>query len=114
MTSDGGAPNLRFIVDALEGESGRNPKVQPTRLRLTGDSSGKVTMRRRSKRTIAPLHQNSRARMLTETEVQAIKPLRYSRKFSDGRGLYLLVTPKGGRRWRFAYRFAQKHGRGIP
>jgi Arm DNA-binding domain len=47
--------------------------------------------------------------MLTETEVQAIKPLRYSRKFSDGRGLYLLVTPKGGRCWRFAYRFAQKY-----
>jgi hypothetical protein len=47
--------------------------------------------------------------MLTETEVQAIKPLRYSRKFTDGRGLYLLVTPKGGRCWRFAYRFAQKY-----
>ena len=47
--------------------------------------------------------------MLTETEVQAIKPLRYSRKVSDGGGLYLLVTPKGGRCWRYAFRFAQKH-----
>jgi hypothetical protein len=47
--------------------------------------------------------------MLTETEVQAICPVRYSRKFSDGGGLYLLVTPKGGRCWRFAYRFAQKY-----
>jgi hypothetical protein len=47
--------------------------------------------------------------MLTETEVQAIKPLRYSRKVSDGGGLYLLVTPKGGRRWQYAYRFARKH-----
>jgi hypothetical protein len=46
--------------------------------------------------------------MLIETEVQAIKPLRYSRKVSDGGGLYLLVTPKGGRCWRYAYRFAQK------
>jgi hypothetical protein len=46
--------------------------------------------------------------MLTETEVEAIKPVRYTRKFSDGRGLYLLVTPKGGRSWRFAYRFARK------
>ncbi len=46
--------------------------------------------------------------MLTEIEVQAIKPLRYSRKVSDGGGLYLLVTPKGGRCWRFAYRFARK------
>ena len=49
------------------------------------------------------------ARMLTEFEVQAIRPLRYSRKVSDGGGLYLLVTPKGGRWWRYAYRIAQKH-----
>jgi hypothetical protein len=34
--------------------------------------------------------------MLTETKVRAIKPLRYLRKVSDGGGLYLLVTPKGG------------------
>lgn len=27
----------------------------------------------------------------------------------DGGGLYLLVTPKGGRCWRFAYRYAQKY-----
>ena len=47
--------------------------------------------------------------MLTEIEVQAIKPLRYSRKVSDGEGLYLLVTPKGGRCWRFAYRYAKKY-----
>ena len=47
--------------------------------------------------------------MLTETEVRAIKPVRYARKVSDGGGLYLLVTPKGGRCWRYAYRFAQKH-----
>jgi len=46
--------------------------------------------------------------MLTETELQAIEPLRYSRKISDGGGLYLLVTPKGGRCWRYAYRFGQK------
>ena len=44
--------------------------------------------------------------MLTETEVKAIRPLRYLRKVSDGGGLYLLVTPKGGRWWRYAYRFA--------
>jgi hypothetical protein len=46
--------------------------------------------------------------MLTESELHAIKPVRYLRKVTDGRGLYLLVTPKGGRWWRFAYRFAQK------
>ena len=47
--------------------------------------------------------------MLTETELQAIKPLRHSRKVSDSGGLHLLVTPKGGRCWRFAYRFASKY-----
>jgi Arm domain-containing DNA-binding protein len=47
--------------------------------------------------------------MLTETEIEAIKPVRYERKVSDGGGLYLLVTPKGGRCWRFAYRFARKY-----
>src|ERR1700719_772725 len=47
--------------------------------------------------------------MLTETEVQAIKPLRCSRKVSDGGGLHLLVTSKGGRCWRYAYRFAGKY-----
>jgi Arm DNA-binding domain len=46
--------------------------------------------------------------MLTETQVRAIKPVRYIRKLSDGAGLYLLVTPKGARRWRFVYRYAKK------
>ena len=46
--------------------------------------------------------------MLTESELRAIKPVRYLRKVTDGRGLYLLVTPRGGRWWRFTYRFAQK------
>jgi hypothetical protein len=47
--------------------------------------------------------------MLTETEVQAIKPVRHERKYSDGGGLYLLVTPKGARCWRYAHRFANKY-----
>jgi hypothetical protein len=47
--------------------------------------------------------------MLTEAEVQAIKPLRYPRKIFDGGGLYLLVTPKRGRCWRYSYRFEKKY-----
>ena len=31
--------------------------------------------------------------------------VRYARKVSFGRSLYLLVTPKGGRYWRYRYRF---------
>jgi hypothetical protein len=32
--------------------------------------------------------------MLTEAQIQAIKPVRYERRVTDGQGLYLLVTPK--------------------
>ena len=46
--------------------------------------------------------------MLTETQIQAIKPVRYARRVTDGQGLYLLVTPKGALHWRFRYRFAGK------
>jgi hypothetical protein len=46
--------------------------------------------------------------MLTEDEIRSIEPLRYSRKITDSDGLYLLVTPKGGRAWRFNYRFDKK------
>jgi len=47
--------------------------------------------------------------MLTESRAGSIKPRRIARKVFDGAGLYLLVTPKGGRCWRYAYRFAGKH-----
>lgn len=47
--------------------------------------------------------------MLTETEIRAIKPVRYARKVTDGRGLYLLLRPTGSRSRRFAYRFARKY-----
>jgi hypothetical protein len=47
--------------------------------------------------------------VLTETEVEAINPVRFERKVRDGRCLYLLVTPKGERHWRFAYRYARKY-----
>jgi hypothetical protein len=46
--------------------------------------------------------------MLTEAQIQAIKPVRYERRVTDGQGLYLLVTPKGALHWRFRYRFAGK------
>jgi len=46
--------------------------------------------------------------MLTKTALRNIKPLRYARKISDSGGLYLLVTPNGGRYWRYNYRFSGK------
>lgn len=54
------------------------------------------------------MHQNSRTGKLTPSTIANFKPLRYARKISDGDGLYLLVTPKGGRCWRYAYRMAGK------
>jgi Arm DNA-binding domain len=46
--------------------------------------------------------------MLTEAQIQAIKPVCYERRVPDGQGLFLLVTPKGALHRRFRYRFAGK------
>jgi len=54
------------------------------------------------------MHQNSAIGKLTPTAVANLRPLRYARKVSDGGGLFVLVTPKGRRCWRYAYRSAGK------
>jgi transposase-like protein len=59
-------------------------------------------------RTRPPLHQNSRAKTRSETKPPHIASLRCARKIFDGRGLYLLVMPNGGRYWRYNYRFDGK------
>jgi len=53
------------------------------------------------------MHQNSRLR--SPSKDCDMRSLRYTRKISDGRGLYLLVVPNGGRYWRYNYRFNGKH-----
>ena len=45
---------------------------------------------------------------LTAVAVTHAKPKEKPYKLTDGRGLYLLVTPKGQRYWRFNYRFGGK------
>jgi hypothetical protein len=45
---------------------------------------------------------------LTDTRIRNAKPKAKAYKLSDGGGMYLLVTPDGGRYWRFDYRFAGK------
>ena len=45
---------------------------------------------------------------LTSTAIKAAKPSATARKLTDSNGLYLLVHPKGGRYWRYDYRFAGK------
>ncbi|MEJ1358421.1 MAG: integrase arm-type DNA-binding domain-containing protein [Candidatus Sedimenticola sp. (ex Thyasira tokunagai)] len=45
---------------------------------------------------------------LTDTAIRNAKPQQKSRKMFDERGLFLLVSPKGGKWWRFKYRFDGK------
>lgn len=48
------------------------------------------------------------AALLSDTAIRNAKPTAKPRKLADGRGLYLLITPAGGRLWRFKYRFEGK------
>ena len=47
---------------------------------------------------------------LTDLEIRSATPEARLKKFSDGGGLQLWLTPDGAKRWRLAYRFdgAQK------
>lgn len=46
--------------------------------------------------------------MLTDTEIRKAKPRSTPYRLTDGRGLYLQVTPAGGRLWRWKYRYGGK------
>jgi hypothetical protein len=43
--------------------------------------------------------------MLTDSAIRAAKPSEKSQKLFDEKGLFLLISPAGGRLWRFKYRF---------
>lgn len=45
---------------------------------------------------------------LTDTKVRTVKPTKKPQKLFDGGGLFLLVTPVGGKLWNFKYRFEGK------
>jgi integrase len=45
---------------------------------------------------------------LTDTQIKNSKPSDKQYKLSDGGGMYLLVTPAGGKLWRFDYRFEDR------
>jgi len=45
---------------------------------------------------------------LTDTEIRRAKPLAKPYSVRDGSGLYLWVTPAGGKLWRWAYSFGGK------
>jgi hypothetical protein len=43
--------------------------------------------------------------MLDENVIRFFRPVTQKQKLFDEKGLYLLLTPSGGRLWRFKYRF---------
>jgi hypothetical protein len=45
---------------------------------------------------------------LSDVKVRNVKPTEKQQKLFDGDGLFLLVTPTGGKWWRFKYRFGGK------
>lgn len=45
---------------------------------------------------------------LTDLKIRKIKPTAKNVKYSDGGGLYLMVTPRGSFYWRYKYRFERK------
>jgi hypothetical protein len=45
---------------------------------------------------------------LSDTKVKNAKPREKAYKLADEKGLFLLVTPKGSKYWRFKYRFNGK------
>jgi integrase len=45
---------------------------------------------------------------LSEAQVRKAKPQEKPYKLFDGNGLFLLITPSGGKLWRFRYRFSGK------
>ena len=48
---------------------------------------------------------------LNALTVQSAKPKDKSYKLSDGRGLYIEISPSGGKWWRYKYRFDGKEKR---
>jgi integrase len=46
--------------------------------------------------------------LLTDTEIRKSKPTDNAYRLPDGKGLFLFITPTGGRLWRFKYRYDGK------
>jgi Arm DNA-binding domain len=45
---------------------------------------------------------------LTNLQIQNAKPKEKAYRIADSRGLYLEITPAGGKIWRYKHRFLQK------
>lgn len=68
-------------------------------------TEGECTSKKRTLKVItAPVKQKG----LTETSIKLINPGQKIAKYSDGKGLYLLVHPNGSKYWRYRYSFSGK------
>jgi transposase-like protein len=65
----------------------------------------------RSDEARPPMQQNSPVRLRTEHDVRDIKPVRYDKRITVGKGLCLFVTSKGGRCWHYRFQFSRKRKR---
>jgi transposase-like protein len=54
------------------------------------------------------MHQNSFLRKRRDRKVRDYQPRRYARKVFLGGGLFIHLTPSGGRHWRYKYHYARK------
>jgi hypothetical protein len=51
---------------------------------------------------------------LTDTEIKKSRPAEKAYRISDGSGLYVWVTPAGGKLWRWGYDFDSKEKLMVP
>jgi Arm DNA-binding domain/DDE domain len=58
--------------------------------------------------TLPSMHQNSRANKSPTPQIRSDKPRRCPRKVFSGGGLYMYLTPSGGKHWRYKYRYKGK------
>jgi hypothetical protein len=57
---------------------------------------------------VGVLFQTALLRALTDTEIKKAKPREKAYRMSDSGGMYLWVTPSGGKLWQWGYGFEGK------
>lgn len=70
-----------------------------------GDQSPAETSANRPRPLMHQISSTRRSQPRIRGRIARCAVVRYARKLSFGNNLYLLVTPKGGRYWRYRYRF---------
>ena len=70
-----------------------------------------MTVYRNQQKLIPPIWMQKMAwatGKLSDVAIRTAKPAKGLRKLSDGKGLQFWITPRGGRYWRYEYRFQGK------